>query len=379
MPRVAWKSFTEARALVRGLKLKGRRGWTAWSKSGHRPSDIPGNPSNTYRDAGWISWPDWLGYGEGRVLAKDMLPFTVGRAYARKLKLGSKKEWKEWSKSGQRPSNIPGNPHKVYRDDGWISWPDWLGNGGTSHNSMLPFAAGRAYVRKLKLRNNKEWKEWSKSGQRPSNIPGNPQRTYRDDGWISMPDWLGYGSSGGAAASRSSSSSSSAATTPKKKTKKKRKRHPTKAPVLLKVQQRTKTDLKDFIADIHKQHKVASGNCTHLSFAVAAFCRGSDVSAADIETTPTEVWCPDDVETQAEWAVGSPSDSDEEPAGDEVKRVKKEVIVDHELNQGSIPDAMGMVGPRIIVTVDDDGSTHEVLDVNNSAVHVQLPYVDERK
>ena len=133
-----------------------------------------------------------------------------------------------------------------------------------------------------------------------------------------------------------------------------------------KLQQRTKTDLKGFIADIHTQRKVASGNCTRLALAVAAFCRGSDVSAADIETTSTDPWCPDDVETRAEWAVES------------VKRVKKEVV-DHELNQGSIPDAMDMIGPRIIVTVDDDGSTHEVLDVNNSAVHVQLPYVDERK
>ena len=89
----------------------------------------------------------------------------------------------------------------------------------------LPFAVGRAYVRKLKLRSQKEWVEWSKSGQRPSNIPGCPQQTYRDDGWISYPDWLGYGSAErGTAASRSSSSSSSATTAPKKT--KKRKRRP---------------------------------------------------------------------------------------------------------------------------------------------------------
>jgi hypothetical protein len=162
MPRVAWKSFTEGRALARGLGLKTqKKGWRKWSKSKQRPSDIPGNPDRVYRDDGWVSWPDWLG-SEVRVLAKDMLPFAVGRAYARKLKLRSKKEWEEWSKSGQRPSNIPASP----------------------------------------------------------------QRTYRDDGWISFPDWLGYGSEGGGtAAARSSSSSSSATTTPKKT--KKRKRHPT--------------------------------------------------------------------------------------------------------------------------------------------------------
>ena len=57
---------------------------------------------------------------------------------------------------------------------------------------MLPFAAARTIVRKLKLKSFKEWDAWRKSGQRPSNIPSNPHLTYRDDGWISMPDWLGY-------------------------------------------------------------------------------------------------------------------------------------------------------------------------------------------
>jgi hypothetical protein len=181
-----------------------------------------------YRDDGWVSYPDWLG-SEVRVLAKDMLPFAVGRAYVRKLKLRSVKEWRAWSKSGQRPSDIPGNPSDTYRDAGWISMPDWLGfEGRVLAKDMLPFAVARAYAQKLKLRSDREWKEWSKSGQRPPNIPSNPSKTYRDDGWISYPDWLGYGSGGGgAAASRSSSSSSSATTAPKKKTKKKRKRRPT--------------------------------------------------------------------------------------------------------------------------------------------------------
>jgi hypothetical protein len=222
--------FAAGRAYARKLKLKTHRKWQAWSKSGQRPSNIPANPPVVYRDAGWTSWPDWLGSGKGRVLAKDVLPFTVGRAFVRGLELGSAKEWKTWSKSGQRPSDIPSLPDSVYRNDGWVSWPDWLGygEGRVSAKDMLPFAVGRAYARKLKLKRQKEWFAWSKSGQRPSNIPSNPFEVYRDDGWVSYPDWLGYGSAGGAAASRRASSSSSSATTaPKKKTKKKRKRRPT--------------------------------------------------------------------------------------------------------------------------------------------------------
>jgi hypothetical protein len=215
--------FAAARAYVRKLKLRSAKEWKEWSKSGQRPTDIPSSPDQTYRDAGWISWPDWIGCA--RVAWKS---FTEGRVLARGLELKSKEGWEVWSKSGQRPSDIPSLPSSVYRNDGWISWPDWLGNGKgrVLAKDTLPFVVGRAYAQKLKLRTQKEWFAWSKSGQRPFNIPGSPHKTYRDDGWISYPDWLGYGSEG-AAASRSSSSSSSATTAPKKKTKKKRKRRPT--------------------------------------------------------------------------------------------------------------------------------------------------------
>ena len=85
------------------------------------------------------------------------LPFAVARAIVRELKLKSVKEWEAWSKSGQRPSNIPSHPNRTYRDDGWISMPDWLGyTGVTQHKDMLPFAAARAIVRKLKLKGARE-------------------------------------------------------------------------------------------------------------------------------------------------------------------------------------------------------------------------------
>jgi hypothetical protein len=79
----------------------------------------------------------------------------------------------------------------MYRDDGWISWPDWCGYVGR-YETMLPFAKARAIVRREKLGSEKEWRAWRKSGKRPRNIPANPDKTYRANGFISMPDWLGY-------------------------------------------------------------------------------------------------------------------------------------------------------------------------------------------
>ena len=124
----------------------------------------------------------------------SMISFEEARVVARKLKLRSETEWREWRKSGLRPPGMPGCPEQTYRGDGWVSYPDWLGNGGTSPNKhVLPFEVARVIVRKLKLRSQKEWKEWSKSGLRPPGMPSSPDRTYRGDGWVSWPDWLGNG------------------------------------------------------------------------------------------------------------------------------------------------------------------------------------------
>ena len=119
-------------------------------------------------------------------MASDgFLSFEAARTFARTLKLGSKKEWNEYSKSGKRPSNIPGAPRQMYSDAGWVSWPDWMGY-------ALSFEAARAFARTLTLGGEREWREYSKSGKRPSHIPSSPWKTYLDAGWVSFPDWLGY-------------------------------------------------------------------------------------------------------------------------------------------------------------------------------------------
>ena len=189
--------FDAARAFVRSLKLGNMEEWKGYSSSGKRPSNIPSHPDRTYRNAGWVSMPDWLGCEgrSGEKITSKMLPFDAARAFVRALKLGSTKEWHEYSKSGKRPANIPSQPDAVYRDTGWVSIPDWLGY--ESRNVMakgtaLSFEAARAFVRTLKLGGWKEWQKYSRSGKRPSNIPSCPQGVYRDTGWVSVPDWLGY-------------------------------------------------------------------------------------------------------------------------------------------------------------------------------------------
>ena len=62
VPNGSFKSFDDARAFARGLKLSNKKAWFAWSKD-HRPSGIPSCPDEVYKQAGWINWGDFLGTG----------------------------------------------------------------------------------------------------------------------------------------------------------------------------------------------------------------------------------------------------------------------------------------------------------------------------
>lgn len=55
--------FEEARAFVHILKIKNEKKWNAYSVSGKRPSNIPGNPRFTYGEQ-FLGMGDWLGTGK---------------------------------------------------------------------------------------------------------------------------------------------------------------------------------------------------------------------------------------------------------------------------------------------------------------------------
>ena len=177
--------FEEAREFARSLNFKNRKEWQEWSKSGMRPSNIPSGPHATYKNEGWKGFGDFLGNGNVSKQNIEFLPFEEVRKFAHSLKLKSFRKWQEWSKSGMRPSNIPSCPETVYKDSGWKSRTDFLGN------EFLPFEEAREFVRSLNFKNGKEWKEWSKSGMRPSNIPSSPDKFYKDKGWKSVTNFLG--------------------------------------------------------------------------------------------------------------------------------------------------------------------------------------------
>lgn len=195
MGQINYRSFKTARTFVHKLQLKNKQEWSDWINSGAKPDDIPSNPNTVYKDKGWIGWGDWLGTGVIANQNRVFRDFEEAREYVHKLQLKNRKEWTDWTKSGSKPDDIPCNPSKVYQDKGWIDYGDWFGTGyvATFNRTYRPFLQARAYVHKLQLKNTQEWNDWIKNGEKPNDIPSNPNLIYKDTGWIGYGDWLGTG------------------------------------------------------------------------------------------------------------------------------------------------------------------------------------------
>ncbi|TYQ26379.1 methyltransferase domain-containing protein [Pseudanabaena sp. UWO311] len=190
-----FRPFEEACTFTHKLQLKSKDEWASWAKSEAKPDDIPADPEGVYKSKGWSGWGNWLGTGTIASYNRIYRPFEEARAFARILLLKGREEWIVWAKNGEKPDDIPTNPPQTYKDKGWLGWGDWLGTDSIANQNrvFLPFDDARAFVHKLQLKNQKQWREWVKNDKIPDYIPANPARTYKDKGWNGFGDWLGTG------------------------------------------------------------------------------------------------------------------------------------------------------------------------------------------
>jgi predicted helicase len=71
------RSYADARAFVRKLKLSSAAEWRKWSSSGKRPIDIPSAPYRVYENSGWINWADWLGIENRNAHSQKLAPLPA--------------------------------------------------------------------------------------------------------------------------------------------------------------------------------------------------------------------------------------------------------------------------------------------------------------
>ncbi len=102
-----WLPFEEAREIVRKEGLTGKKEWQQWCRDGQRTPSIPSAPDQTYSDEEWQSWPDWLGFDEGKPLKGTFMEFEEAREPVWKEGLTSKEQRVQWCRDGHRPHTNP--------------------------------------------------------------------------------------------------------------------------------------------------------------------------------------------------------------------------------------------------------------------------------
>ena len=138
------------------------------------------------------------GWAPAMLLTKDrkFLPFKKALLHARSLNLQTMTAWHAWCKSGKRPANVPAAPDQAYKHDGWQGYGHWLGTGNVrvkKDHQFLPFKKALLHARSLKLKSQKAWRAWCKSGERTANVPAHPESVYAYEGWQGYGHWLGTG------------------------------------------------------------------------------------------------------------------------------------------------------------------------------------------
>jgi hypothetical protein len=139
---------------------------------------------------------------------REYLSFQDAKRYVSKLGINNQEEWQRYSKSKNKPSNIPSNPWLVYKNKGWKNMYDFFGkvrvknsfSGDTERPKIKTWKQGKfwnyedakRYVNSLCLLSKSEWTRYRKFHSMPSYIPSVPDRVYKNKGWLDWKDWLGY-------------------------------------------------------------------------------------------------------------------------------------------------------------------------------------------
>jgi hypothetical protein len=188
-----FRDFESAREFVRKLGLKTQKEWSDYCKSCNKPDDIPAGPWRNYKNTGWKTLSDFLGNGNTASQNRTYREFTKARKFVRSLKLKNQKEWYTYTKSENRPLDIPSAPHTVYKKE-WKGYSDWMGldTVASQNKEFRSFESAKKYISSLHLKNRTEFRLFLKSTKKPDDIPAAPERVYKKE-WKGMGDFLGNG------------------------------------------------------------------------------------------------------------------------------------------------------------------------------------------
>ena len=115
-------------------------------------------------------------------LNRKYLYYETAREIVQSFKIDSLLAYKNFN---NLPDGIPKTPEVIYKDNGWISWGDFLGTGKTQSRKavFVDYEECKKWMIDNGVKSGEDWR--IKRKHKPSNIPSNPDTIYKAQwpGW----------------------------------------------------------------------------------------------------------------------------------------------------------------------------------------------------
>ena len=112
-------------------------------------------------------------------------PYKEAREYVRSLLFNNPREYEDWSKTPDKPYDIPTTPRREYKDCGWVNWTDYLG-------TKLGYEESKAAIKHLKIKTSVQYAKFAREHKLPRGVRQQPHKVFKKTGeWLGWPDYLG--------------------------------------------------------------------------------------------------------------------------------------------------------------------------------------------
>jgi hypothetical protein len=115
-------------------------------------------------------------------LNKNFLSYKQSKSIIQKYKFNNMKEFINFK---DKPIGIPCNPQIIYKNNGWTSWGDFLGNNRVHplKAKFITYEECKQWFKDNNIQSGEHWKKLRK--QKPTYIPCNPDTIYKTEweGW----------------------------------------------------------------------------------------------------------------------------------------------------------------------------------------------------
>jgi hypothetical protein len=192
-------SYQESKEYLKPFKLESSFQFYRLAKSGSFDNRINKRPFeffNRIKRKDWVSWEDFLSFSKSEISKKRYLIYNDAVKITRNLGLKGQKDWNKWCKSQNMTKlKIPTNPSVIYKNSGWISFSDWLGNDSYINKKnidYLNYNECKNYIKNNfpEIINKKSWTNFDKS-KLPIFIPKRPDYFYKKNKeWINWENFL---------------------------------------------------------------------------------------------------------------------------------------------------------------------------------------------